>query len=120
LKPLLCTFLLLMGCESTRPCRELTLLVAVQLDDATRAADRIDVDVSLDGVFSKTFQATGYTPGSAAGTIEVEFPNGYPTGALAGIAVHASLGGLLLGSGSGTMTLPEECGVLGIAVTAGP
>ena len=71
----LCGVLLLCACETTRPCRTLTLLVTVALDDVSVQADRVDVDVTIDGTPSKTNNFT-HTPGDAQGSIEIDAPLG--------------------------------------------
>jgi len=68
------------GCApSVRTCADQTLFVTVTLDAATRQADRLIVDVSLDGGAAR--QTTlDHEPGRGSGGVQIEFPGGYPVG----------------------------------------
>jgi len=111
--------LVLAGCETTRPCRALTMLVTVQLDAATARADRIDVDVSLDGAPSKS-NTFGHLPGDPRGTVEIDFPSGYPAGHTAGLTVRAYVAGNVIGTGTAALALPQDCATVEVDATGGP
>jgi hypothetical protein len=119
LRALALALLLAGGCETTRPCRSLTLLVTIALDAASAGADQLEVDVSLDGVLSKT-NAVSHTPGDAMGTFEIDFPSGYPAGHVAGVEVRATAAGAPVGDGVASLALPDDCGTLEVDVHGGP
>lgn len=115
----LCGVLLLCACETTRPCRTLTLLVTVALDEVSVQADRVDVDVTIDGTPSKANNFT-HTPGDAQGTIEIDFPSGYPAGHTIDLTVRADAAGTTIGNGSGELVLGDDCSTITIPVHGGP
>jgi hypothetical protein len=108
------------GCETTRPCRSLTLLVDIRLDPASAAADQLEVDVSLDGVLSKTNTISNHAPGDAQGTYEIDFLSGYPAGHVATVEVRATAAGTQVGDGVSSLALPLDCGTLEVDVHGGP
>src|SRR5262249_679197 len=86
LRTLLAALVLLAGCEPGRPCRTQTLLLTVTLDATSAGADRVEVDVSIDGTLSKT-NFFDHVPGDPSGSVEIDFTSGYPAGHPVGINV---------------------------------
>jgi hypothetical protein len=109
--------LLFAGCQSTRPCPTMTLFVTVVLDAPSSAADRLDLDVLVDDVPMKT-NALAHNPGETSGTVEVDFPSGYPIGHVVRLDVRASAGGQPLGAGSASTPLGDDCTNLEVDVAA--
>ncbi len=96
------------ACEQLRPCRELTLLVTVTFPGAIAAADALELDVSIDAAAPKT-NAFMRTPGPTSGTVEIDFPNGYPEGHTVTLTCTATQSGALVGTGTATLVLPPTC-----------
>jgi hypothetical protein len=115
----LCVLSLLCACETTRPCRTQTLLVTVALDATSVPADRVDIDVTIDGTPSKT-NSFNHTPGDLQGTIEIDFPSGYPAGHTIDLTVRADQAGTTIGNGSGELVLGDDCSTITIPVPGGP
>jgi hypothetical protein len=112
---LLLLLLLLAGCEHVRPCRDLTLLLSVTFGAAVADADQIEIDVSVDGSAPK-MNPFAHVPGETTGTIEIDFPSGYPEGHSVAITGTATLAGTAHGSGSATVVLPPSCTVLPLEI----
>ena len=77
------------SCTSTRACKTNTLLVTVTLDSAAAMADKLAIAVTV-GSGAPTMSTLNHTPGQASGTVEVDFPNGYPKGQKVNVAVTAT------------------------------
>lgn len=102
----------------TDRCQAGTLLVTVTLAGATLDADALAVAIALDG--GAPHQSTlPHAPGHAAGNVVVQFPAGYPRGQRVDVVVTASAAGVVVGSGSATITLVDSCGVLPLTVDDG-
>src|ERR1041384_6268102 len=74
------------ACTSTRPCRNGTLLVSVSLDATTAPADKLTVAVKIAGG-TPAMTPLDHQPGQASGTVEVDFPAGYPQGQMVTVTV---------------------------------
>jgi hypothetical protein len=91
-------------------------MVTVELDAATQAADGLLVTVTApDANPPPTAKNFPRQPGTAAGTIEVDFPAGYPTGGQVTVSVAAQKSGVILATAAGTVdSLPAGCATLTI------
>lgn len=123
--------LALASCTTTRKCKGGTMLLTVTLAGPALAADNIEVavDVSsgapsggdggasdggapLDGRFT--------LPGSTKpGTVEIDFPSGYPTGQMVGVRVTAFKGGARITSNRVSTIAAPTCSTLAITVGGG-
>lgn len=103
------------GCTFKNSCKKSTVLVTATFDGTARTADELDVIVQIDQGSTITKQLAG-AGGSASGSIEVDFPNGYPTGSTLTVSVSARLGGVIVADGSGSITLSSGCTTLALAV----
>lgn len=98
-------------------CKRGTALVDVTFDAAARAADSLQVVVTLDGNTRPAVAVAGPN-GRDSGTIEVDFPSGYATGKTLQVTVTALRAGMPVGSGAATITLSAGCSVVTLQVTA--
>lgn len=100
------------GC-GTKSCKDGTLLIDLSFSGASASATTLQIDVATNG---QTRTATTTHAAGAAGTLEVDFAGGYPTGATATVTVTAISGGAPVGAGTGTTTLGGKCATLEISV----
>jgi hypothetical protein len=109
----------LIGCGSTaRPCVPGKLVVTFHLDDVTRSADTIEVEVTMEGV--TTVLTSPHSPGTSDGTIEIDFPDGYPAGSRIDVTLIAMQSISALGARTGTVSaLAAKCDALAIDVPLG-
>ena len=108
--------LTLSACTSTNPCSSGTLLVSVTLDATTAQANKLVVVAGVEGTGSTAPADLEHTPGIAAGTVEIDFPHGYPAGQTVAVTITAYDGTTPLGSGHGTAKLTGSCGTTEITV----
>jgi len=76
------------GCASKPACNPSTLMLTVTFDGTTGAADWVDVQVATSGGPTMS-QALHHTPGMSQGTIEIDFPGGYPAGSAVAVTLTA-------------------------------
>jgi hypothetical protein len=109
----------LIGCGSTaRPCVPGKLVVTFHLDDVTRGADTIEVEVTIGG--GTTVRTSPHSPGTSDGTIEIDFPDGYPAGSRIDVTLIAMQSLSALGARTGTVSaLAAKCDALAIDLPAG-
>ncbi len=100
------------GCGGgTRACKSGTLLVHVTLDEP---ADTLDISVTTGG--GQPITATAPLPsGTSSGTIEVDFPSGYPAGQSVTVAITASSAG---GPSSAAVSPPRRSAPAAITSTS--
>jgi hypothetical protein len=121
------TVALLCACQGPRPCNDETVYLTLELDEQTRQAEQILVETTLDrgGVKGPSRAATpAHHSGERTATIELDFPNSYPSGALLVVRVTAlrtSDGGgtLVLGAASDQFQLMGRCVARRITVPGG-
>ena len=102
------------GCGGdTRACKKGTLLVDVTLAEA---ADALDITVTT-GSGQPISKSATLKSGTTKGTIEVDFPSGYPAGQPVTVSIIASSAGVAVGSGSTTQTLGAGCDHFEVAIT---
>ena len=97
------------GCGKVSTCRPGTLFLHVNLGQYA-TANRLDVDILVEG--STTPQHTQLTlTGVGAGGVEVEFPNGYPTGRYATVTLTLFSQSTEVAQRASTVYLPGSCAV---------
>jgi hypothetical protein len=108
---------LVAACKTVAPCASHTLFVTTTLTGEAAQADAIRVQVA---VAEQTLSTTiAHTPGQASGSIEVQFPKGYPAGKAITLTLTAERGGLVVGSGAKSATLAADCDTLSVDVIGG-
>ena len=107
----------LAGCTVTDSCADGSVLVALTLSGSSAGADELVVDITLDGGTPRESSLT-HVPGSATGNVVVQFPAGYPRGHRVDVDVAARVAGVVVGTGSGSVTLSSGCAALPLTVTA--
>jgi hypothetical protein len=107
------------ACESTRACREYTLYVAVRFDSVSADADVMYVFVTIDGMASASTQKQR-VPGTTSGTLEIDFPGGYPAGHTVSVEVRTLLSGVTVGDGRESVLAEPKCTTLSLSVEATP
>jgi len=105
---------LVSGCEKT--CKSGTVLVEIKLSGGPLAATTIELDLQI-GDDNPTAQPVTHTPDVASGTVEVQFPRGYPKGQTLTIGGRALLGPAVLGTGATSVKLGDECERVTIEIT---
>jgi hypothetical protein len=114
----LCALVSAMGCQSTKACKDGTLLVTVSFQGATSAADTVAIDVSIASALP-THTSLSRKPDSSEGSIELDFPHGdgYPAGKPIDVTVTASKGTTTLATKTvHAMMLPPGCGLVDIVL----
>ncbi|HEY2749426.1 MAG TPA: hypothetical protein VGL86_32630 [Polyangia bacterium] len=107
---------LVAGCgKRTKQCAPGTLFLEVTL---AAPADTLDVSITT-GSDSPVDQTVTLTSGTTSGSIEIDFPHGYPSGQAVTVMLTATSAGTVVGSGQGSVTLSAGCAHLDIAVGAG-
>jgi hypothetical protein len=106
------------SCVSTRPCRTGTLLVSVTLDAAAAMADKLAIAVVVAGG-SPTTTLLDHTAGQTTGTVEIDFPGGYPSGQLVHVALIATRAGAPVGLGVADRMLSDGCESIAVSVIGG-
>jgi hypothetical protein len=104
------------SCGGTRACKGGTVLVTIQLGDLARAATNVQVDADVDndhlsGIYA--FQTTG------SGTVEIDFPSGYPEGKQVSVRVTALKGAAKIVSARTVFTASAGCTAVPITVGSG-
>lgn len=107
--------LLLAGCGVHR-CKAGTLLVSVELAGAAGSADALLVDVSSGDGGAPARTRLAHKAGVANGTIEVEFPGGYPTGSPVTVTVTALQSGQTLARAMAVTLLGAGCDLTSVTV----
>jgi len=111
---------LLGGCRSTRSCKQGTLMVEVTFDGPTSGADEIDVAVAIAGGAAKQGSPLQHQVGATAGSIEIDFPNGYPAGEAVQVTLVARKNGAPLATATDTVSaLAAGCGTLTMHLAGG-
>ena len=105
------------GCTFKNSCKKGTVLVRASFDGTARTADELDVVVQIDQGPTMTNQLAG-PGGQSSGTLEIDFPGGYPTGATLTATVSARLGGVVVAEGSGAVMLDSGCTNVTLAIAS--
>jgi Right handed beta helix region len=118
MRALCCAAILLAaGCGGTKSCKDKTVLVSLTLGQGAAAADSFDVTVVV-GTNTLTANGIARKSQAATGTLEIDFPDGYPSGQSIEVTVTAKQGGTLVGTGMNGTTLRNACATLGIQIGA--
>ena len=88
------------------------------LDSASAAADTLTVSVTVAGGTATVTNLT-HVPGQTGGTVEVDFPKGYPQGQTVIVSLVASRAGATVGTGTMSRLLSGGCETVSVSVTAG-
>jgi hypothetical protein len=107
---------LAVGC--TDPCKEGTLFVSFDLSGIV-GIDGVDVTVTVAGQNPKA----NHLPiegGVSKGSVEIDFPAGYPRDQSVNVHIDVKAGAILLASGSDTLVLSHGCESVTVALTAAP
>ncbi len=117
MRTLLCTLLAfsVAGC-GTKRCKDGTVLVAVDLEGGTAAADQLDVVITTAGAPVST--TVPHTAGDATGALEVDFPTGFPAGKAVTVRITARAGAATLGVGDASLTPAGGCDATTVHVMA--
>lgn len=99
----------------TNECKRGTLFVNVTLSGAAIDADQLDVAIALDGGAAK-HSLLSHTAGKQMGGVQVDFPQGYPTGKSITITIVALKSGATLATGSDTKPLTGACTSVALAL----
>jgi len=104
------------SCGGTRACKGGTVLLTITLGDLAKAATNVQVDADVDadhlsGIYA--FQTTG------TGTVEIDFPSGYPEGKQVSVRVTALKGAAKIISERQVFTAAAGCTPLAITVGSG-
>ena len=108
------------GCgRKALSCNPGTLFVTVNYDGATKAADHLEVQVTVAGSTETAPQSLPHASGALSGTLEIDFSSaggGYPAGKRVDVTVTAATAsGATLGTASGFIEpLPDGCGTMTI------
>ena len=102
------------GCGKVRTCRSGTVLLAVS--GAADGADTLTLDISVGSGAPKTVTIAWKSGG---GTVEIDFPAGYPRGQTITVTATATQAGIPIASGSGAVALDDSCKPLAIVLGGG-
>ncbi len=111
--------LVVSSCTSTRACKTNTLLVTVTLDSAAAMADKLVIAVAV-GTGAPVMNTVNHTPGQTSGTLEVDFPNGYPKGQKVNVAVTATRTGVFISSANTDSVLSDGCETVAVSLMGSP
>jgi hypothetical protein len=101
------------GCGTER-CKDDTLLLSLTLEGASARAVALGIEVDVGG---RAMNAT-VVPRGASGSVEIDFPAGYPAGASGRVRVTALGAGGVIGSGDAAVQFAARCETLAIDVAA--
>jgi hypothetical protein len=106
------------GCGSTKPCKTGTLFVTVLLDAATRSGDQVSIQLTTEGQPARQ-SLFDHRPGAPDGTIEIDFPEGYPAGKHVDLRIVIEQAGAPIGAGVAALNLGDGCSAAMVSVSAG-
>ena len=112
----------IIACSSGQTCKPNTLLLNVTLLDTAPLADTITV--SATDSYDTLMESFPHTPstlntGFERTTVEVTFPNGYPSDKIVHLVVRAIGGTTLLGSSGATIHTDPKCTVGDVTIAGG-
>jgi hypothetical protein len=106
------------GCGKINACKKGTVLLSFTLTGAATAATSYEVDIAVDGGAAKS--TTQQLPtGARNGTVEIDFPNGYPMGKRLDVTFVAKANDTRLAANSTGTTLGPSCAALAVNVGNG-
>ena len=106
------------SCGSTKACKDGTLFLTLTFDGTTSSADQVTVQVTPSGGASR-MSTLEHQAGATVGTVEIDFPQGYPAGSQVQVTVTASKAGAAIATATGTVVLTSGCSALAIALGGG-
>lgn len=106
------------ACGDTRLCKSGTLFVTIDFQGAALAADNLLVAVTPDGDPPRQ-NVFPHAPGTATGSIEIDFPAGYQVGRHVQIVLTAQKAGADVATVTGSVVLAAGCSTLSIRVGGG-
>ena len=104
----------LAGCGNAG-CKDKTLFVSFSLA-GLGAADGVDISVSVGGGTPKVSHVS-LPNGVAKPSVQIAFPNGFPSGQSVTVEVDVKAAAVLVGSGSSTVPLTGKCAAVSVALT---
>jgi hypothetical protein len=104
----------LCGC-GVNQCKQGTLLVNVELSGSAAQADLLNVEVVV-GAAGEVKTNLDHEAGVADGTIEIDFPSGYPAGQTVTVTVTATRGGQPVGRSLAIALLNPGCDVTSVSI----
>jgi hypothetical protein len=107
--------LALAGCTTVAPCKSGTILLSLSLPGAQGSADQLAVSVAIGGG-NAMLTTVPHTPGRASGTLEIDFPSGYPTGQSVSVGVTAIANGAVVGAKQTTIPAVAGCASGGLTL----
>jgi hypothetical protein len=102
---------LLVGCPASNRCKTGTLLIDIDRTGAAADGGTLRLDVSVDGG-SPVRTDIPVSAGQSRGTVQVEFPAGYPEGATVSVTATSLSGATELASQTGSIRLAARCEAL--------
>jgi hypothetical protein len=106
------------GCDKVNRCKDGTVLLSFSLTGAAASADRFLLATAIDDGPAKTADVP--VAGMPNGTVEIDFPRGYPKGQRLSVTLTAKQGDATVGTGGATTTLDAACATLGVTVIGEP
>ena len=106
------------NCGSTKACKDGTLFLTLAFDGTTSSADQVTVQVTPSGGASR-MSTLEHQAGATVGTVEIDFPQGYPAGSQVQVTVTASKAGAAIATATGSVVLSSGCSALAIALGVG-
>jgi hypothetical protein len=94
------------GCGD-KACRDQTIFLNINVDGPASGADTLDIAIVVNGGAPKT--VTVGVAGVSTGSLEIDFPNGYPSGGTVVLAATALAGGMSLASQVVSVVLSDSC-----------
>ncbi len=113
MRALIVLALLAQGCL-IRPCDDGTLFIELTMSTAATHADQLQFDATYGGQHSQAL--VRYTSGATTGTVQLDFPHGYPRGLELALTVTALQGASILATGSTSARLSGSCARISVAL----
>ena len=113
---------LIVACSDSAGCKPNTILLQVALLQTAPLADTITVtetDPNSTVMQSYPHTPNSMNPGVEHTTVQIDFPNGYPSDKLVHFLVKAMSGVTVLGANSVTLHTEPTCTVANVAVSGG-
>ncbi|HUS66784.1 MAG TPA: hypothetical protein VMZ28_19740, partial [Kofleriaceae bacterium] len=107
------------GCGGVRPCKGDTMLVTLTLEGVAASADAVEVDALVDGGGDHLTGRFPFAIADRTGTVEIQFPGGYPIGKNVTVRVTALKGAGKLAQERAVIAATPGCTAAAISVGAG-
>jgi len=106
------------ACTDVNPCKSGTVLLTVTRGGAAVDGTTLRLELSLDGG-APIHSMLPVAPGQEVGTVQLEFPSGYPEGSTLTVTVASERGATVLASQSTTRRLGAGCESVSVTLTTG-